>query len=56
MRALRIGGLIAASAGEVVVWTAISAAGGAMWGALIGLLIRTDEWEAVPMPSSGAGS
>ena len=39
-----------ADAGDVVVFTAVMAASGAALGALIGLMIRTDEWEEVPLP------
>jgi hypothetical protein len=45
-----------ADAGDILGVTAFTAGGGAFWGVLIGLLIRTEEWEAVPMPSPGAGS
>jgi len=38
-------------AGEVVAGTVLFAATGAGVGALIGLLVRTEEWEEVPLPS-----
>ena len=43
-------------AGGVVVLTAAMAASGAGIGALIGLLVRTDEWEEVPLPPRAAAT
>lgn len=39
-----------ADAGGVVVLTAAMAASGAGIGALIGLIVRTKEWEEIPLP------
>jgi hypothetical protein len=39
-----------ADAGDVVAGTVFMAASGAGFGALIGLLVRTAEWEEVPLP------
>lgn len=39
-----------ADGGAVVAITAVMAASGAALGALIGLMVRTDEWEEVPLP------
>ena len=45
-----------ADAGDVVVFTAVMAASGAALGALIGLMVRTDGWEKVPLPPRAAAT
>ena len=45
-----------ADAGDVVAATLVMGASGAALGALIGLMVRTEEWEEVPLPPRRAES